>query len=128
MLETGLAIIALNMPSIWGLRSHAPVENFLRSLRGLTSLHSVTSYREQGQYNGSKWGSRARKEFSHIDQDTELIVNPKHGQFSSCSATAPGSSRNGNKSHQYPGTDLETGIAVRKSVDLQESRMEQEHA
>ena len=124
MLETGLAIVALNMPSIWGLRTHAPVETFLRSMRSLISLNSITSRREQNSYNNGKWSLRTHKDFSHIDQDIELVPDTKRGQFSICSATTAGKWQNGDWSYRHTESDLEIGIAVRKSVDLQESRIE----
>ena len=123
MLETGLAIIALNMPSIWGLRTHAPVETFLRSLRSLTSLHSLTSHREQRSYSDVNRSRRTRKEFNHLDQDIELAADSKRGQFSTCSATIAGDWQDGSRSHRYPAFEPEMAIEVRKSVDLQEIRM-----
>ena len=81
MLETGLALIAVNLPSIWGLVSHSSITSFLDSLKGLFALRSPKHTRDDisRRYVGlddDEW--RIRKSSSdQASQDIRLVENER---------------------------------------------------
>ena len=79
MIETGLALIAVNLPSIWGLVSHFSITSILDSLKGIISLRSTKNTRNDisrryAELDDDKW--RIHKSPSdHASQITRLVSN-----------------------------------------------------
>lgn len=74
VLETGLSCIAVNLPSLWFLRTKVKPESVLRSVRSMISLRSIRSAGTQEESRGidpypwreGKKGSEASSSQSHL--------------------------------------------------------------
>ena len=73
MLETGLALIAINLPSMWGPTSHISIDSVLRFVRSLLSVHSRDSSGSSRHYNCIKNQSYRRKNSDTGSQNVELV-------------------------------------------------------
>ena len=81
MLETGLALIAVNLPSIWGLVSHSSVNAVLTSLRGLLFLDSKDSSGVSRRYTGLDNEWHTRKSSTETGQNIRLTPNSRNAQI-----------------------------------------------
>ena len=119
MLETGLALIAINLPSIWGLTSHISIDSVLRSVRSLLSVHSHESSASSRRYNGLDDDS-----YIHMNMDAagsrnvELVPQVGSGKLST-SITGKVESEY-DKNHHTARSDLENGIGVQWSMQQTE--------
>ena len=115
MLEIGLAIIALNLPSVWGLISELPVESILRSVRSIISLSSNTSHSNSRSYAELGGPPKMRKGSIPTSLNIELVPRTQREGFNTLHGAE--------QSSQHTELDLENGIMVQKSVDLTETRV-----
>lgn len=81
MLETGLALIAVNLPSLWGLITQGSVRSTLRSLRSLLSINSHSPENASRQYVGLTEQSNPRKKPYPGSQSIELVPQKGRGEF-----------------------------------------------
>ena len=79
MLETGLALIAVNLPSLWGLISHLSPDSLLHSIRSLLSIRSHTSsiggFHSFNKHTDNRY---QRKGSDAASQHVELVASPNH--------------------------------------------------
>ena len=78
MLETGLAIIALKLPTIWGLITRTPIKSVLSKLRNMMSLTIRTSHNDRPAYNEISNLPKAWKGSKQDDRTTKLLPQPRH--------------------------------------------------
>ncbi|CAG8979098.1 hypothetical protein HYALB_00000229 [Hymenoscyphus albidus] len=109
MLETGFALIAVNLPSLWGLISQFSPESIIRSVRSLISLRSNLSSHHSTRGGVGDPLSYTRKNSSSASQNIELVSPNDIADFSITAERA----RAQNHDH-----DLESGIQVQQSVQI----------
>lgn len=120
MLETGLALIAVNLPSIWGLISHTSVNSFLGSFKSLLSIRSKTSNPDSRQYVGLQNKRHRRKSSADTSQDIRLVPSAGNAHIDT-SAT-----RDLESGYEMKGIPKriapENGIDVQRSIVQVETR------
>ncbi|KAL8734327.1 MAG: hypothetical protein Q9166_001525 [cf. Caloplaca sp. 2 TL-2023] len=122
MLETGLALISLNLPPTWGLFSHLSLESVLNSLRSLFSTQSRGSSRgSSGSFEKTKgraYVNMHHKGYNDVEsQDVELVPHRAVAEFDT---KVEGQSGVGSK---QKGGDWRGGISVHSSMEQTESRI-----
>ncbi|KAF4635034.1 hypothetical protein G7Y89_g3062 [Cudoniella acicularis] len=112
-LETGFAIFALNLPSIWPLLSKVSVESIVRSVRSIASLNSNSSRnRSYGEINTAK---STKKDLSAANDDIELVPQRQGTQYKTMTE-GDWHSTEGSASQQD--VEHEGGIYVKKSIEV----------
>ena len=120
MLETGLALIALNLPPSWSLISRLPVKSALQSLRSLLSLRSRSSSRsnptQDTEMKDHTYGNMGDGS-SAASQKIELVPHAAVAEFDN---------RVESQRVVYPQrttADLEGFISVERRMEQTESRL-----
>jgi hypothetical protein len=113
-LETGLAIFALNLTSIWPLVSKVSVESIVNSVRSVVSLGSNNSGPRSRTYNEID-STNKRNQTAASRDDIELVPQIPNSKFE---VTAGSDSRSSKVSHSQVDIDSEDGIRVQKSVNI----------
>jgi hypothetical protein len=76
VLEAGFALIAVNLPTLWWLRTRIPAERILSSMRSVISLQSLRSHGSGGASRGrnsqhTRWnGQDTAKDTYELDRQT----------------------------------------------------------
>lgn len=122
MLETGLALIAINLPSIWGLTSHISIGSVLRSVRSLLSVHSHDSSGSSKRYNGLKDDSYNHRNSDAGSQSVELVPPVGSGKLNTAITSKVKSEHD--KDHHKARYDLEDGISVQWSMQQTEMNLD----
>ena len=118
MLETGLALIAINLPSIWGLTSRISIDSVLRSVRSLLSIHSHDSSGSSRRYNDLNDDSYIHMNSDAGSQKMELV--PQVGSSELNTAITGKDKSEYDKDHHKARSDLENGIGVQWSMQQTE--------
>ena len=121
MLETGLALIALNLPSLWGLISHFSLKSILRSVGSLLSVRSHASGNNSRCYAGLEDPPHVGGSSKAASQNIELI--PPGGRAKFTTAATRDLQSNGSIDSYRAGTKLEQGINVQRSMKQTEMRV-----
>ena len=82
VLEAGLSLVAVNLPSLWFLLTKVESDNFLRSFRSMISLHSnrsVDSSRNMGGIHSHP--SSLDKKRSHSSSSQSRLAHPNADSF-----------------------------------------------
>ena len=122
LLETGLALIAINLPSIWGLTSHISIGSVLRSVRSLLSIHSHDSSGSSRRYNGRSDDSYLHMTSDTASQNVELV--PQVGSSMLNTAITGKVKSEYDKGHPTARSDLENGIGVQWSMEQTETSLD----
>ena len=112
VLEAGLGLIAVNLPSIWGLLTKVSPEAVLRSVRSLVSLGS----RHSGDSRASRTPYKQSKSFPSNSSNAGIIY--KDGKEFNNGAYAMHDVEYAN---QHPPPPLPEGIVVSNSVTQTDS-------
>ena len=120
MLETGFSLIAVNLPSLWGMVSRASVDSILRSIRSLLSSHRQSSNATSRRFAGLGYDFSMRRSSNVGTQNVELVPQGGSAEFQTV-ATWEFEESDG-MSNKRKETDLESGIRVQKSVGQRETR------
>lgn len=120
MLETGLAIFALNLPPSWSLISRFSIGSVLQSLRSLLSLRSHESsrlYPAQPNKNPDHKHFNKRNDSRANSQDVELVPHASLAEFNN-------KVESGRAMYPHHTTgDVEGFISVERSMEQTESRL-----
>ncbi|KAI9660343.1 MAG: hypothetical protein M1821_009693 [Bathelium mastoideum] len=73
LIETGLSLIAVNLPVLYGLARHEGVDRIVRSVRSLTSIRSSGSKDSKGSRIRPSFEGRNLSGSSHAPLDIELV-------------------------------------------------------
>ena len=122
MLETGLALIAINLPAIWGLTSHISIDSVLRSVRSLLSVHSRDPSGSSRHHSGVKNHSYRRKNSNTSSQNVELV--PQVGLSQLNTAVTRNVESPYKEEYGKARSDLEGGINVQWSMQQTEINLE----
>jgi len=114
MLETGFAIIAVNLPSLWSIIAKVSPISLIRSLRSFITLGSVGSeHGSRGQFSGRTY-HRKSSLASTSNQDISLV--PQSG--GDCTITIERQMGKEGSTRTYE-QDLESGIHVKQSLKIE---------
>lgn len=124
MIETGLALIAVNLPSIWGLVSHSSITSVLGSLKEILSPRSTKNPRNDisRRYAGlddDEW--RIHK--SPSDQTSQDIRLVNNAQIDTLAVRDDLESGYQAETANGSGRAKENGIDVRRSIMQTETRI-----